>query len=616
MHKRKVDQKASKKSGKLQSTNKKGIVKKLSLEERTKLKEQRAHMKEITAALANIGFVQLQGIDGKEINYDGRTTEMDDVFILENVVLVVEYTIGDPGTHLLKKKIFYDKVLENKRAFLEFVKSEKQLKPFGNAIRKAEGNYSLNEIQLAIVYCSKKDIKSEHRHLVPGINFFDYNIVKYFTSLAKVIKKSSKYEFFDFLNIPFNKIGENIKASAKGSSAKFSGHILPEEKSAFQQGYKIVTFYIDAESLLRRSFVLRQNSWRELENIGHYQRMFLPKKIIAMRKYLAEKGRVFINNIIVSIETDKIKLYNENREELKLLADGQFNNSSPSDVTPASIEINDEANIIGIIDGQHRTFAYHEGIDGYEKTISRQRKIQNLLVTGILFPSNEPAQKRLKFEANLFMEINSNQAKANPQLLQEIELMINPMSSISIGKKILQGLNKNGPLNNRIEQYWYEKGKLKTASIVSYGLRPLIKLDDVKSRDSLFSVWKNSDKKKLKSKDSEDFALLDKYIAFAVEKIRDILIAFKANMQNGQWNVNSTPSDSGVVSVTFINGVLNALRLVIERTGNCLSQTDYVAKLQGIDKFPFKTYKSSQYRKMGEDIYKEYLAEKSTLPNV
>lgn len=585
---------------------KKKIVKKLSPEEKAKLKEQRAQVKEIITVLSNLGFVRIPGIEGKEVVYDGRSTEMDDIFVYENIVLIVEYTIGDPSKHLLNKKIFYDKVNSDKRTFLDFLNTEPKVKTFNTYYTKSiKPRYSVNEIQVRILYASKKDIQQEHKGLVNNVIFFDYHIVKYFLSLTKVIKRSSKYEFFDFIDLPFNKIAENIKSSSKATSETFSGHILPEERSSFEEGYKIVSFYIDAESLLKRSYVLRQNGWKKIENVGHYQRMLLSKKITSMRKYLVEKNRVFINNIITSISINKIKLYDNDKNELKLQANGQFKGSHSSDVTPAFIEINNESNIIGIIDGQHRTFAYHEGNDIYEKVIAEHRKIQNLLVTGILFPASEAPEKRLKFEANLFLEINANQSNASSQLKQEIELMINPMSSIAISKRILLGLNKSGPLGNLIEQYWYEKGKLKTASIVSYGLRPLVKIEDIKAKDSIFSIWNNGEKGKLKKKDNEEFALLTKYIEFSIEKIRDLLIAFKAKLLPEQWRTYSTSNPNGILSVTFINGILNTLRLLIENDKVTTSDR-YIAQLDSIDKFNFKKYKSSQYRKMGEDIYNKY----------
>ena len=88
-----------------------------------------------------------------------------------------------------------------------------------------------------------------------------------------------------------------------------------------------------------------------------------------MRKYLSEKERVFINNIITTISEDKVKLFDDKDNELRIGEDGQFINSSQTRVTPTRIEITDECNIIGLIDGQHRTFAYHEGDDIYEDKI-------------------------------------------------------------------------------------------------------------------------------------------------------------------------------------------------------------------------------------------------------
>lgn len=314
-----------------------------------------------------------------------------------------------------------------------------------------------------------------------------------------------------------------------------------------------------------------------------------------------------INNIISSIAIDKIKLYDKDNNELRLNENGQFFGENSIEVTPAAIEISDECNIIGIIDGQHRTYAYHEGDDQYETLISEQRKIQNLLVTGILFPSSESIQKRLNFEANLFLEINSNQTNASSQLKQEIELMLSPFSSVAIAKKILAGLNKSGPLSNLIEQYWYEKGKIKTASIVSYALKPLIKIEDIKARDSIYFIWSNKDKQKLKIRNNEEYQLLNEYIDFSIEKIRDLFIAVKDNLSHDQWQTYNSQTSQGILTVTFINGVLNLLRLLIEN--NKVTTIDiYRKQLKGIKDFKFKSFKSSQYRKMGESLYNTYFA--------
>ncbi|VBB46013.1 DGQHR domain protein [uncultured Paludibacter sp.] len=596
-------------SNSMAKTTKKGkkrTRKKLSPEEKAQRLEQNNQKKDIRTIMKNMGFIRLPYIDGKEFKYDNRTSEMDDIFINENVILITEYTIGDPGTHLLKKKIFYDKINEDKRAFIDFMLETEKLKSFKEYYENnIKDRYTKNQLRIQILYCSKKTILSEHKDQLYNIIFFDYHIVQYFKSLTRAIKKSSKYEFMEFIKIPFEHFGNNIKNSSSRTPQTFKGNILPEEKSKFDEGYKIVSFYIDAESLLRRSFVLRQNGWKDIENVGLYQRMLESNKVSSMRKYLYERNRVFINNIIATISTDKIKLYDKDENILKLDDDGQFINSDSTEVSPTKIEIDDSCNIIGLIDGQHRTYAYHEGDDQYEKIIAVLRKEQNLLVTGILFPEKETKEKRLKFEANLFLEINSNQKNVPSRIKQEIELMISPFSAIAIGMRILSGLNKNGPLGNAIEQYWYEKGKLKTASIVSYGLRPLVKIEDIKSKDSLYNIWSHSDKQKLKLKDISDSNLLTEYIVFSLEKIRDLLIAFKATLTPDQWQTYSPNRPNGLLSVSFVNGIFNVLRLLIENN-KVTDIQEYRSKLNGIDKFDFKKFKSSQYRKMGEAIYNKY----------
>ena len=569
---------------------------------------KRNQEKEIRLIFKNLGFHRVANIDGKEIVYNGRTSEMDDIFICENIILITEYTIANkPGDHIKNKTLFYNKVLEDRKAFVEFMYNESKLSSFKKYYDEhIKPKYSANQLKIEILYCSKYSVSEEHKRNATGVIFFDYHLVQYFKSLSKVIKRTGKYEFCEFIGIPYEQFGENILKSDDTSSNKYLGHILPEEKSYFKGVYKIVSFYIDANSLMRRAFVLRQEGWRKKENIGYYQRMFEQKKISSMRKYLSDKERVFINNIITTISEEKVKLYDENDNELKIDKNGQFINSSKTKVTPTKIEITDECNIIGLIDGQHRTFAYHEGDDLYEEKIKKIRNIQNLLVTGIIFPKKEKKETRLKFEANLFLEINTTQTNVKSQLTQEIELMINPFSSISIGKKILQKLNESGPLESLIEQYSFDKGKLKTASIVSFGLKPLIKLDEI-SEDTLFFYWNNPNKLLLKEKDNEEYDLLDEYVQYSSQKIRDIFISIKSNLKSDQWSLYSRNTPNGVLNVTFFNGLLNVLRLLIEN--NQVSDFNgYITKLKGknIDQFPFKNYKSSQYRKMGQDIYNKY----------
>ncbi|GAC1030779.1 hypothetical protein thsps21_16060 [Pseudomonas sp. No.21] len=576
---------------------------KLTAEQKAQLKEQKAQRKEISTLLKNIGFKNIPSIDGKEFIFNNRTSEIDDIFFHENVILLMEYTItNDPGAHLLNKEHFYQRVCENPSEFIKFAIQEPKLKSFASAYNThISSKYSLSKIIVKILYCSKKTISPEHKRVATSPLYFDYHLVKYFSSLSKVIKRSTIHEFIDFLGIPYKSFGENSLKSHSVSKETFSGHILPEEHSSFSEGYKIVSFYMDANSLLRRSYVLRKEGWRKKENVGHYQRMLIPSKISGMRKYLHEKNRVFVNNIIATLSLDKIKLYDENDEQIAISSDGQIIGQGQTAVTPTKIEINNEPNIIGVVDGQHRTFAYHEGDDNYEVTISKLREIQNLLITGILYPQSEAKEKRLKFEANLFLEINANQAGASSQLKQEIELMIDPFSTISIAKAVLNSLNNSGPLSGLFEEFWYEKGKLKTSSVISYGLNQLVKLD---GNESLFSSWSHPDKEKLRAFNSESYELLTQYKEYCTTEIREIFIAFKSQLDSSKWKIDRKDPNC-ILSVTTINGILNCLRLLTKNKKLDKSK-GYSSKLTAINNFNFKNYKSSQYRQMGEKLYSTY----------
>ena len=575
-------------------------------EEKLRRKEQRDQMKEIREIMSRIGFTRLSGIDGKEFVYDGRTSELDDIFICENIILLTEYIIGDP--HILTKKIIYDKINNNTHTFIKYLLDNKIFDSFNDIYDNSiSDKYTINQLRVKILYCSKKSISQEHKDNVLNVIYFDHHIVKYFKSLTGVIKLSSRYEFMDFLGIKENEWGENILDSSIIATSCFSGHILPEEKSSFKEGYKIISFYIDAASLLKRAYVLRQEGWRKKENVGYYQRMLDYKKIVGMRRNLSTEGRVFINNIITTISENDIKMYNdENRqEEIVIDENGDFvGDNKRTNVTPAYVEILNKCNIIGIIDGQHRTFAYHEGDDTYESSIKKLRKIQNLLVTGIIFPKTESQENRLKFEAGLFLEINSNQKKVGQLIQQEIQMQIMPFSNIAVGKRILNMLNDHGSLANMIELYSYEKGKIKTASIVSFGLKPLIKFDQNKN-DSFYSIWDNENKTYLLDKNCQNYTLLDDYIKFCVKGINEVMSAFKSCIKKQEWKPYCAKTSSGVLTVTFINGVLNLTRLLIEN--NLMHGLDfYREKLKTIDEFNIKQYKSSQYRRMGEDIYNKY----------
>ena len=98
------------KTKKTKAKGKKKGKKKLSDQEKEQKREQDQQAREIRTLMTNIGFSRVPGIDGKHFTYDSRESEIDDIFYYENIFVLTEYTIGDPGIHLKEKKIIYDKI--------------------------------------------------------------------------------------------------------------------------------------------------------------------------------------------------------------------------------------------------------------------------------------------------------------------------------------------------------------------------------------------------------------------------------------------------------------------------------------------------------------------------
>ena len=183
---------------------------------------------------------------------------------------------------------------------MEFALNEPKLAPFKDYYdNELKDKFNISQLRIRILYCSIKTVDSQLKENISAnksVFFYDYENVHYFKLLAANIKRSARYELFHFLDIKPSEIGNSI-SDIPGSST-YKGNILPVEKSSFKDGHNIISFYIDAASLIRRAYVLRQESWREDDAGGFYQRMVIGKKISSMRKYLANEGRVFINNII------------------------------------------------------------------------------------------------------------------------------------------------------------------------------------------------------------------------------------------------------------------------------------------------------------------------------
>lgn len=565
----------------------------LTAAEKAQRKLKNDHRSAIRSSFTKAGFHRVSGVSDKEFTYDNQKTDLDDIFVYENVVIVAEYTCkqaSDVGEHLKLKKHVYDKILADPEAFLTFL-AEK----FPGSADQLAGGYHVQKTVVRILYCSRYDFDEKYRTNVPAPVYMDYPAVRYFAAVSDAVRKSARFELLHFLGIDDAQVGLNGKISVAAQSKNYSGSLLPESHSHFEAGFKIVTFYADPEALLRTAYVLRKDGWRDSMNL--YQRMISKPKIEAIRAYLKKQKRVFINNIIVTLPPE-VKPLNAQNDTV--------DTATLKQTAPVTIALPDRPNSIGIIDGQHRVFAYHETAND-DSEIAQLRVQQNLLVTGIIYPPKMTDAEREKFEARLFLEINSTQTNAKSQLKQAIGLVLEPFSSESIAARVLSLLAKTGPLNGVVEQYFFDTDKLKTSSIVSFGLKPLVKTG---GNDSLFAIWTHPARDEVAAGEN-DLALAE-YVGFCVEAINRVLIAIRKNLSTGRWTTNPK-AEKRVLATTYVNSFLITLRLLI-KAGKPLTDAALEKAFAGIDDFDFSKYHSSQYKRMAEAIVEKHFGIKSEDP--
>lgn len=559
---------------------------KLTAEERKQKKIQSSHKNLVRGVFRSTGFKRILGLADKEFIFDGQATDFDDVYINENILVCLEYTVTSTvSAHLKPKKIVYDKIDSDPVGFCQFLCDlNEDLKD------ELLSKYNADEVIVKIVYCSLNAVEASLKENVPNPKYLDYAELRYFANLTDCTKKTAQHELYDFLEISPTLIGAGGKIGVASELENYNGSLLPESNSNFDKGFKVVSFYVDPDALLKRSYVLRKDGWRDSHNL--YQRMISKPKIEAIRKHLRVNKRVFVNNIIATLPDDT-RIVNAKKETV-----------DPAKITktqPVTIQLPRRSNSVGLIDGQHRTYSYYEAVND-DADIAKLRVKQNLLVTGIIYPEGISDAEKEKFEARLFLEINSTQTNAKSNLKQAIGLVLEPFSAESIATRVIGELDRSsGPLNGWVERYWFDKNKLKTTSIVSYGLRPLVKTS---GEDSLFHLWGDAQKQNMV--EIEDTAVLIKYVEFCVQEINKLLIAVKLTSKPGSWTTDKNV-EGRMLTTTNINAILICLRLLIEH-GKTAEIDGYKASLSDLKSFKFKDYHSSQYNRMAEAIYEKYFS--------
>ena len=567
----------------------KGVVPKkktLNPEEIAKRNLQRRHRREIREVFSAVGFQRVEGASDKEFTYDGVTSDFDDVFVLENVVVFAEYTTAsDVSEHAKKKYLMYDRIRRDDAKFIGFARTG----PL--SIDGTLGSrYSDNQIKVVLLYCSLNTVQAELKLQIIHALFMDYSTVRYFKLLTKTVRKSAQHEILAFLGIQCKDFADKALNANSLPRDPFNGSVLPEHHSKFPKGYKVVSFYIQPSALLSRAYVLRRDGWRDRG--GLYQRMILRSKLDSIRRYLVDQKRVFVNNIIVTLPSGtKILDTDENTIDTTTIHTTQ----------PAVISIPSEFNSVGVIDGQHRVFSYYEGGTN-ENVIGALRSQQNLLVTGIIYPENVSDSEKTRFEAGLFLEINSTQSNAKSELKQAINQLIRPFLADSIARDVLDKLNDGqGALSGKFSQSFFDVGGLRTTSVVSYGLRPLVRPN---ASGPLFARWVDVDKDTFVS--FEDDTARKRYIDYCANQIAIFFAAAKSRLPADRWTTSRTVQNR-LLTPTVVNGLIGAMRQALD-AGVVMTFENLRDRLVGLETFSFEKYRSSQYTVMSSVLFKTFFA--------
>lgn len=528
------------------------------------------------------GFKRDPKAADKEFEFKDQKSDFDDYFVYENVLLCFEYTTSKKASdHLKTKKIVYDLIDGDEEAFVTYICDK-----FETIKDALLVNYLPEQVIVKIVYCPRNDLAQKYRDKISYPKYLDFHSARYFQSLVKSIKYSARFEIFDLLSIDESSVGRD-GVIAPSIKRHYSGMLLPASSSGYGLGVKVVSFYACAQDLLEQAYVFRKSGWKD--KTGGYQRLLKPAKLTGLRQHIKHKRSVFPTNVVVSLPSST-RFCDEDGNDIEM--------KDYTQISPVEIEYEKSANSIGLIDGQHRVYSYHETQDD-DPTIKMERSKRNLLVTGFVFPKSWPQAKRSVFEAELFLEVNGEQTSVPSDVKLFVKLFSDPFNVTSIATRVLFEMNsKNGPLEGLFQQFFYEKDKLKTSSIISYAIVPLVR---PKEENLFFANWTNPDKNKMV--DDEDHILLAQYIEYCIDCINNLVSAFKENTSKAKWTTDKKV-DGYFLNTTRINAMIILLRLIVE-SGKVLSREDYVKKLKGYDKIDFTEFKSSQYRKMAEKIFEE-----------
>lgn len=543
--------------------------------------------KRILNTFTSAGFLYLP-VKNQERRFGLKIGELDAVFLFENVLLICEDTIQSSPReikeHLRNKNLLFQEVERDKNKTITWL-----MQTHADKFKRFP-EYDPRRYKLAFLYFSKHklDLSDEDIELYKTTKVIEHRTLNYFYDLTHSIYYSSRSDIFRFLGLKSKDIGQR-RASSPIETME-STIICPLETTGHSaSGIQVVSFMMSADFLIRNSYVLRKDNWE-----GHallFQRLIKKKRIKEIRKHVADSKTAFYNNIIVSLPSN-ISFTNRDGNPVANLQDLE-------EFDGYKIQIPDELNSIGIIDGQHRIFAHYEGKDELEKVIAPLRRQIHLLVTGLIFPNGMTDEDQRKYESRIFLDINSNVKTVPADVLHYIANLQDPFSDLSIARQVLVELNKRSAFRDLFQLSQMEKARIKTASIIKFALRYLVTINDA-APGVFYELWKAE--KERPSIDKLDQASLREYTEFIVSELDIYFSALKLTYPD-EWE----NGESKILSTTSINGFIMALRRAVKFIeSRDIGYYGGAFKKLNINfnkhNFPFT---SSQYNKFSIQISKE-----------
>lgn len=178
-------------------------------------------------------------------------------------------------------------------------------------------------------------------------------------------------------------------------------------------------------------------------------------------------------------------------------------------------------------------------------------------------------------------------------------MILRPFAVQSIARRVLRELNNRGPFSDQFATAFSEGPKVKTATVVSYGITPLVRPSSI---EALYNVWQSPNRDGLLqgvTDASVDEAIVAEFAEFCVKEINTFTGAVRS-LVTSRWTADKAVSDRMLTTV-IVNGLFHCLRRVCG-TGSLMSFEEYKGKLAGIEKFDFTSYGSNRYNQLGQQL--------------